>query len=162
MRFITTPGHHSYYLAGIFLALTLPAVAGAYTVTGDGCFERETGVVRLTEPTCTLTVSADAVEEVSFSFENVDPDSVEITSDDLTLITERTSTALATSFTLAGTATVIITPWYEIGDDLWFVAMSDNQASGTVETNPIFEDMLPLISAINPVFITNAGDLVRG
>lgn len=162
MRFITTPSHYAYYLTAAFLALLLPVVAGAYTVTGDGCFERAAGVMRLTEPTCTLTVSADAVEQVSFSFENVDPESVEVTSDDVILTTARTSTALETSFTLADIASVTIAPWYEVTDDLWFVAMSDNQASGTVEVNPIFEDMLPLISAINPVFITNAGDLVQG
>ncbi|MBI4406890.1 MAG: metallophosphoesterase [Candidatus Kerfeldbacteria bacterium] len=162
MRFTTITSYYPYYLAGLFLALTLPVMADAYTVSGDGCFERAAGIIRLTEPTCTLAISVDTTEQVSLSFENVDPESVEVTSDDVVLTTTRTSTTLATSFTIATTATLTIAPWYEVSDDLWFVAMSDNQASGTVETNPIFEDMLPLISAINPVFITNAGDLIQG
>lgn len=161
MRFITPTGYYPYYLAAIVVGF-FPAVALAYTLTGDGCFERESGLIRLTEPTCTMTITTEETATVDLQFENVDPDSVEITSDDITLTTTRTSSQLETSFTLAGEATVTVAPWVEVGDDLWFVALSDNQAAGTVETNPIFEDMLPLISAVNPVFMTNAGDLIQG
>lgn len=162
MRFTSSPSYYSYYLAAV-IGWLFPLVTWGYSVTGDGCFERESGVVRLTEPTCTLTLTTDTPEQISLAFENVDPDSVEITSTDLDLTTERTSTRLETTFTLTGTGTLTIAPWFEADEnDLWFVALSDNQARGTVETNPIFEDMLPMISAINPVFMTNAGDLIQG
>lgn len=162
MRSTSSPSYYSYYLAAV-VGWLFPLVTWGYSVTGDGCFERESGVVRLTEPTCTLTLTTDTPEQIRLAFENVDPDSVEITSTDLAVITERISTRLETSFTLTDTGTLTIAPWFEVDeDDLWFIALSDNQARGTVETNPIFEDMLPMISAINPVFMTNSGDLIQG
>ncbi len=96
-----------------------------------------------------------------FTIENINPDEVVVTSsDDALTTTYGEPTTVAGLLTTA--TTITISNWYDPADDLWFVSLSDNQARGTVEANPVFEDMLPIINRINPSFITNSGDLVNG
>lgn len=171
MRFTTTSGHHSHPIAtrGLSLAFALlltgllPQAGFAYTVSdASGCFERETNVIRGTEPSCTFTITpSTATESIALSTENIDPDTVTANTvgDNLAISYD---TTVQLSGTLTQPTTITIEPWYEITDDLWFVAISDNQARGTVESNPVFEDMLPIINRINPPFLTNSGDLVQG
>ncbi len=162
MRLTTTSSRYSYYLTAGSLIWLLPVAALAFTVSGDGCFQRTDNVIRATAPTCVLTFTPDETDNtIDLTVENIDPDVVTASAvgDDLTI---DYNTAVTITGPLTETTVVTITPWYSITDDLWFIALSDNQAHGTVEANPIFEDMLPTINAINPPFITNSGDLVQG
>ncbi len=165
MRIITTTSRYSHYLTlclGL-LVLCLPTTVLGYTLSdATGCFERLPTVLRGTEPICTFTITPDAEsEEIDITTENIDPDAVtasfagdqlNVDYDDLLII----------SGTLSQSTTVTIAPWYQMTDELWFVAISDNQARGTVETNPVFEDILPIVNRINPPFMTDSGDLVQG
>ncbi|MFA6475344.1 MAG: metallophosphoesterase [Patescibacteria group bacterium] len=105
--------------------------------------------MRLTKPSCSFIVTPTQTDEfVQFSLENVDPDTVIVTPGLTGILNEPT--------------TFTVEPWYQVQDDLWFVALSDNQARGTIEANPVFEDIVPLVDAINPPFMTNSGDLIQG
>jgi hypothetical protein len=118
--------------------------------------------MRVTEPTCNFTLSPDTDSEtISLTIENVDSDEIVITSTGDQLTTSYDTPTTITGL-LTTTTTVTISNWYDPSSDLWFVSLSDNQARGTVESNPVFEDMLPMINRINPSFMTNSGDLVNG
>lgn len=120
--------------------------------------------IRLTEPTCELTLTNDQEEEttVALDFENIDPDAMEFGGAEVTRVDSSPNTLTVEVELPPGETHLTVAPWYSVGDEFTFIALSDSQARGTVETNPIFEDMLNQISAINPVFFINAGDLVQG
>jgi len=119
----------------------------------------------MTTPTCTLTFSnvGTAVEPYSLTVENLDPDAVTVSNYDTAIGLIRTKTTL--QFTVAvepGNTTTTIAPWHDPGSDFYVAAISDNQARGTVEANPVFQSVLRDIGIVNPAFYTDSGDLVQG
>lgn len=140
------------------------SVQAATIVLADGCFLRDATTVYLTEPTCQLTLENNQLtdETVTVQLLNLDPDGVDFTGATTTITTRTKNTLAADIVVPVGTTAYTIAPWYSVGDDFYFVALSDNQARGTVETNPIFEEVFAQVAAINPIFFTNSGDLVQG
>lgn len=174
MRITSTASDHTPHVAinaaitvaliGFCLALPQAVAAATVLSPSDGCFFRTSTTIRLTEPTCTMSADNDAAsfETVSLQFENLDPDGYEISGAEY-IITDREKNAWSVELTIEpGDTTLTVSPWFATGDDAYFVALSDNQGRGTVETNPIFEDVFSQVAVINPLFFTNAGDLVQG
>ncbi len=141
-------------------------------VTADGCFNNTTNTtsntyhIRMQTPACTLTIqhTGSSAETPIFLIENVDPDFVTVNNYDTETGFIKTTNSLQFSKTIqAGTTeTITIEPWHEYGDDFYFVALSDNQAQGTIDVNPVFETIIQELNVVNPVFYTNSGDLVQG
>ncbi|MBU0731833.1 metallophosphoesterase [Patescibacteria group bacterium] len=59
--------------------------------------------------------------------------------------------------------TINMGPFFQEDGDFYFVAMSDNQPQYSNQAlNPVFEDIVDQMEIINPLFITNSGDLIKG
>lgn len=166
MRLTSTTSRYATQFAGSLILLCLPWIAQASTsVTGSGCFVRTGSTVRMTTPSCTLTFSNSdsTTQPYAVTIENIDPDAVTIDNYDTTIGLTRTDTTL--QFTVdaePGDTTTTINPWHDPGSDYYYVAISDNQARGTVEANPVFQDVVQDIGVVNPAFYTDSGDLVQG
>ncbi|MBI2416044.1 MAG: metallophosphoesterase [Candidatus Kerfeldbacteria bacterium] len=152
----------------VLLMLVQPALADT-TITTAGCFvSANEGLrysVRLQTPTCTITLTNpnSASQTVAVTLTNLDPDFVEVSTYDADPGITTTKNTLSFNITVdSGDTTVTIAPWLAAQDDWYFVALSDNQAIGTVESNPVFEQLIEQVNTVNPVFFTNAGDLVQG
>jgi hypothetical protein len=145
--------------------------ASNIAIAGSGCFARVSDdvnnvyTVRMQTPSCAVTVNntASTNQTVNITIENIDPDFVTVDKYDVIPGLTKTTNTLQFLYTVAaGSTTINITPWQTITNDFYFVALSDNQPSGTIEVNPAFTQMLQQVSTVNPVFFTNSGDLVSG
>lgn len=137
----------------------------------SGCFVRTSNgtkqsyTVRMQTPSCTVTVnnSSAATEIITIHIENIDPDYVDVDNYDSSYGLVKTKNTLDFQYTVEpGASTTTIAPWYSYGDDFNFVALSDNQARGTIDVNPVLTQMLPEVNTVNPPFFTNSGDVVQG
>lgn len=170
MRLTSSASHypHHFSVAVITAALLwcLPqlTLATVNLTPTDGCFLHAATTVHVTKPTCVVSVNnnADAAEIVAVTFENIDPDAVDFSGIGATF-TQREQNSFTAELTVqGGTTEFTLSPWFALGSDYFFVALSDNQARGTIETNPVFDDVLAQVAAVNPPFITNSGDLIAG
>lgn len=144
----------------------------ALVVTTDGCFNRTTNAesntyrIRMQTPSCTITIQHNGTssETPIFVLENIDPDFVTVDHYDTDTGLSKTTNTLQFSNSIdpGETETISVEPWHDYGDDFYFVALSDNQAQGTVDVNPVFESIIQQLNVVNPVFYTNSGDLVQG
>ncbi|MDP3970326.1 MAG: FG-GAP-like repeat-containing protein [bacterium] len=153
------------------LLLVFPVTAATINISGDGCFVREQDevnseyTIRMQATTCILTLNNTEVtsKQVTVLIENIDPDFVTVNKYDTDDGLVKTDNTLQFIYTLStGTEEIEITPWHEYDEEYYFVAMSDNQALGTIDVNPVFEQILRQVNVVNPVFFTNSGDLVHG
>lgn len=164
-------------IIGILLAfgtisVTRTQASDVLTVTANGCFNdlittsTNTYHLRMQTPACTLTIehTGSDVETPTFVIANLDPDFVTVDNYDTETGVIRADNTLQFSKTIqpGSTETITIEPWHEYGDDFYFVAISDNQARGTIDVNPVFETIIQELNVVNPVFYTNSGDLVQG
>ena len=155
----------------IILPSSMVSASVDLTVSGSGCFVRASDVttstytVRMQTPSCSIQVEHTGLENqvATFVLENIDPDFVTVDTYDEDPGLNKTENTLQFNSTLEpGSTTIAIEPWYTYDDDFYFVAISDNQAKGTIDVNPIFQQMLRQIESVNPPFFINAGDLVQG
>ncbi len=162
---------HLFTIAIAFIASILPLASQAATsVSATDCFVRttvdSTHTVRMQTPSCTLVANNPDTEAeiITIHIENIDPDFVTVDNYDAEAGLTKTDTTLEFQITVAAgdSETIVIEPWHEYGDEFYFVALSDNQAKGTIDVNPVFETLISQINVINPVFYTNSGDLVQG
>lgn len=161
----------SIVIFGIVIAMPL-AVRASVDISTSGCFNRTTNEItntytlRMQAPACTITLSNNgtATDIPIILIENIDPDFVTVDNFDTASGLIKTDNTLQFSKTLSAdsSATIVVAPWYEYTDDYYFVAISDSQAKGTIDVNPVFETIISQVSTVNPVFYTNSGDLVQG
>lgn len=159
-------------VAFVTISVTRTQASDVLTVTADGCFNdlittsTNTYHLRMQTPACTLTIehTGSDVETPLFVIANLDPDFVTVDNYDTESGLVRADNTVQFSKTIqpGSTETITIEPWYEYGDDFYFVAISDNQARGTIDVNPVFETIIQELNVVNPVFYTNSGDLVQG
>lgn len=162
------------YIVAVFFGLlisTSVSVAATIDVAADLCFVRESDTttnvytLRMQAPGCVLTITNSSATElaVAITIENIDPDFVMVDNYDTSVGLTKTDSTLGFTVNVAsGETTVSIQPWHDYGDTFTFVAISDNQAVGTIDANPVFEQIIRDLNAVNPIFYTNSGDLVQG
>lgn len=170
MRITSIASHYPHHaiiavITAVF-GLCLPHLSFAavsFTPT-DGCFLHNATTMHVTKPACVATVNNDAAvaEIVTVTFENIDPTALDFSGISATFINRAKNSFTAELSVPSGTTEFTLSPWFDLGSDYYFVALSDNQARGTVETNPVFDDVLTQVAAVNPPFFTNSGDLIAG
>lgn len=147
-----------------------PVLADDVTVSviETECFVRSErdGIFRLwlRTPNCHFTINNPTADTatVNLRLANLDPDVVMINNDiDPAITIDRREHRVRLTVTLSpGSKEIVVAPWYEYDDDWYFVALSDNQALGTIESNPVFTELINHINVVNPPFFTNSGDLI--
>ncbi|MBU0670587.1 metallophosphoesterase, partial [Patescibacteria group bacterium] len=160
------------YLILSLAIFIIPAVSQATSVSYDGCWEqsRSSNIIHIRALSLTPQITLDnSLSSVPFTFyinlENVDPDlMVPNYYDQSAGITKGTNSIIFEATIKAGELrTITIAPFIEEGDDYYFVAMSDNQATSDSQIiNPVFSEILDQVEIVNPLFMTNSGDLVKG
>lgn len=148
--------------------LPLSALASGVELNSTGCFVRvensqeDKFTIRMQSPDCSIDINNTNPDstKVIVTVENIDPDFVTISAYD-TLKKYKNSVKI-TYTAPNGTSSINLTPWHEYTDTFSFIALSDNQARGTIDVNPVFEQMVRDINQLNPVFYTNSGDLIQG
>lgn len=162
------------YIVAVFFGLlisTSVSVAATIDVAADLCFVRESDTttnaftMRMQAPGCVLTITNSSATElaVAITIENIDPDFVMVDNYDTSVgFTKSDNTLGFTVNAASGETTVSIQPWHDYDDAFTFVAISDNQAVGTIDANPVFEQLIQDLNVVNPIFYTNSGDLVQG
>lgn len=155
----------------VFLALA-PAAALAVGFDCFGCAEMSATPAGLTaralslDPAVTIDNSHGSQGlTATVRLENVDPDLM--VPDDYDpgygLVRGQNHLTFRVKVLAYQAKTVTIRPFIDEVEDFYFVAMSDNQQPlDSQDINPVFRDIVDQMEVINPLFITNSGDLIKG